>query len=413
MQKPTPSATATVIVSYPSGVQSALLASELKMAESPRAKKVLQDVHLKQATLACCGFKLYAKKRRGAYHACAENSDVHTCGWFGLGGHQRAPAPMSESLAGSGEETPNLLINLDPTPSASIQAHSHEESQVHDATTESQRRISLSSLIDYLLVSARLNDQSNGDHMGEPLLRIRKLASASRINGVPSVSVMYVAHPGDAASSWPQFVETSQASLAPTGTGLGRLVVVVGETTGLDESVYGFELRLRGLGPSITLAGTTITCARTSYPRAFFRINDPQGSRVLVAASVWIREDQALAGHALGLVLVSDSYSPADSHHEVMLSNQFKQEDIRFLKPRRSLSEWIRGVPDFIVAAGRIIIEVAGLWSESYLRNLARKVTDYRAKGKAVLVWHVGLGERLADFMYRVRKVLRDHARDQ
>jgi hypothetical protein len=400
---------AIIFVIHPDGRREVILASELKQRDTQRAIHILELAWDHKVELMCCGFPLKAKynSKSRLFHACAVHGDPHLCGWFGLGAHSRGSVPVNDSSDGDEGVPASIQIDVGLAPLGTTLIDWEPAEYFRNDLALRQHRRSLAALIDLLLLRAGLNIETGKPPAADGMARLREAARNLLVNHLPSAYVLHVSTATDEATSFQTFVKASQASLAPQSSDRKRLVVVVGEVSRLHETSEGFDLHLKGLHRCVRLDAEVVNHARISHERAFFRINDPRESRVLAAASVWACEAGPLVGLYVGLALVSDRFCPAHSSKEVIVANQLAKEGIAFTKPLLTIRSWLGGVPDFLLACGKVVVEVAGLWSSNYLRQLKKKISAYSQAGKIVLTWMVSGKERFADFMLRVRDTLK------
>lgn len=437
---------AVVTVKYKDGRKDVTLpARELRKRETVRAKEVIAELLAGTASATCCG---HALRGNGlGPHASALPGDLHTCGWFGLGAHSEGggtsaadpPGEASGATLPTGEpseETPGAPSDQPTTTTAECSPAADDKSEfaappqpvLVDAEADalqvnlclgmpvaavtnpgredsrggdSQRAISLAALVTEFLyrTGAHQYMPERETAVGSALESIRDALGSTSINGQPASKVVFVATRADTADRYAEFSSECSPGLATCD---GKTVaIVIGEATAMDEGSSS-RIWLDGSCPSLTVPQDVLLRAKRSYERAYLRINDPRGARVLVAASVVLESAFAMRALGVGLVLVSDAFMPSDSSWESQFSNKLAELGIAHSKPRNAGKP--TEVPDFLTHG--VVVEVVGRRDSKYIKRLQIKLERYAVTGKRVVLWLVAFGEQLWEAIGKVVRAI-------
>jgi hypothetical protein len=168
-----------------------------------------------------------------------------------------------------------------------------------------------------------------------------------------------------------------------------RFGLLLGEAKLFEKSAYGYKMLLRHFPPSLFLSLALREKLSTSYPRAFHRIGDDDGQRVMCLCLVDLTPKGNLNLIDAALMATSAQYIPVDSSYEAQLAHKLVDERRSFSKPLK-ISHGDSALPDFVLSDTNppFVLEVFGMTSTAYLERKAEKLERYRAEGKPVWSWN-------------------------
>ncbi|QKW32502.1 DUF1173 family protein (plasmid) [Nocardiopsis flavescens] len=154
---------------------------------------------------------------------------------------------------------------------------------------------------------------------------------------------------------------------------------------------YGVGMRLRHLAPLLYLSEALWERARHRY-RFALADRAPARARRIVIAAVEVTRGGHLQAVDAAVLLACSRYLPADSGHEVVMSQALAEAGRAFVKPLRPApGEDV--LPDFVLTdtpPPGCVVEVWGMLDDpEYEAHQLAKLARYREQGRTVIEWDV------------------------
>lgn len=255
-------------------------------------------------------------------------------------------------------------------------------------------RMGLLGILQHLWIEARLNQwgatwKRDWWRVTQELLPVMEQGSLGRR---PMTEWLYLVPEFKASrkeaieAAWQAF----RSRLGPNEAAGGvRHGLLLGEAKHFETSAYGYKLSVRHFPAPLFLSAALRDKLATSYPRAFHRIGEEDGQRVICLCLVELTGKGNLNAIDASLMAASTQYIPVDSAYEAHLAQKLVEEKRSFSKPLRfSLED--SALPDFVLSDTNppYVLEVFGMTHSAYLERKAQKLDGYRAEGKPVWVWN-------------------------
>jgi hypothetical protein len=264
----------------------------------------------------------------------------------------------------------------------------------------SSGRASLLGLLDFLLMTARLNEYSPGEVRDWRELRRRLTCRVrcGRLNQKPLAERMVVMPTSHDKARF----KAVAAQFAPTESGFQRFLILGDPKRGFKNQQTTFQLGPRG--PSLILAAETRDRLNDRFPIPFAALESQRD----VVLGLFLVEVQDEPGDILDRIRVIDgalsllswpSFVPVDSHYEALVAKQLVDVGRSFLKPM-TMDSSLGMVPDFILRdkGSTEYVEVWGIDSEEYRHRMKEKLARYRELNLELIEWHAYRNDPMPDY---------------
>ncbi|MDN3920037.1 DUF1173 family protein [Roseateles violae] len=251
-----------------------------------------------------------------------------------------------------------------------------------------QNRLTQVGLVEQLLELAEFTTYrgerpSNGLVMG----RLRELAQVCKVNGDSMNARVHFSVEDDDPEIW-----ESRKRQAQDGRKGKRypLLLLVGQVDEIESDKQTGKIHVLGVSDPIQLSPAIIESLSTSFRRPWLSLcarSRREKTVLLFVAQLWVSDSGMIGVHKAALMMLSATWIPADSGHEVRFMNHLVRSGRYFQRPIRCKQDE-RYEPDveLLDVGQRCLIEIWGLKNKRYLRKKRLKRHYWRKVMKLPLI---------------------------